>query len=113
METLILLAFFAPLLFLILLLVRHAWGIHRDAIDKTARTQQLEELDRSLVQGVLERDRHTCQSCGTNDQVGVDFRGATPDEGRTAGPDDLEARCTRCYLARWQRFQEVSPSPDE
>lgn len=113
METIILLVFFAPLLFLILFLVRHARRIHREVIDKTVRTERLDDLDRSLVRTVLERDQHTCQSCGATTMVGVDFRDDTPGENQPIRPDDLEARCTSCYLARWDSFQGDSPAPED
>lgn len=112
MDTLILLVFLAPLLLLVLFLVRHARRIHREMIDKDLRTQQLEDLDRSLVQTVLDRDQHTCRTCGGTARVGVDFHGDTPGEEAEITPDDLEARCADCYLDRWQRLRD-DPSTSE
>jgi hypothetical protein len=108
MDTLIILAFFAPLILLILVLVRYASRIRRDAIDRDVRTEQLEALNSAIVRFVLERDEHTCQTCGAKKQVGVDFTGATPHHQAEVTAKDLEARCASCYLKQWSTLQSES-----
>lgn len=113
MDALVLLIALSPLLILVLLLVRHGRRIQLDVTDKHQRTQQVDNLDRALVQTVLERDRHTCQTCGTQTSVGVDFRGPTPDARQEVSTDDLEARCTQCFLDQWPTLRGESTSTEE
>lgn len=110
MDTLIAIALFAPLILLIWALVRYAGRIRREAIDKDLRAQHLENLSPAIVRFVLERDRHTCQTCGATRQVGVDFTGDTPEEGREIVAADLEARCARCHLDRWKTLDAAARS---
>lgn len=112
-ELLIIVVFFAPILFLIWALVRHASRIRREAIDKDVRTQHLDQLRPELVEHVLERDQHTCQRCGATTDVGVDFTGPTPGEGQEITPDDLEACCVRCFQRQWDTLREPVSSETE
>jgi 5-methylcytosine-specific restriction endonuclease McrA len=112
-ETLIVIVAFAPLVLLIWALVRHAGRIRRDAIDKESRTERLDNLNPAIARFVLERDRHTCQRCGTTHQVGVDFRGATPSGEQEVTADDLEASCSRCFLGQWKTLQGTSGTDAE
>jgi type II secretory pathway component PulJ len=113
MEFLLAIALLAPIVLLIWALVRHAQRIRHEAIDKDARTEQLEGISDALVRYVLERDRHTCQTCGSTCRVGIDFVGETPDEARKIGPEDLEARCVRCYVSRWETLKDTPATQAE
>jgi 5-methylcytosine-specific restriction endonuclease McrA len=112
MDYLLVLAFFAPLILLIWVLVRHASRIRRDALDKDLRIQHLDNLNPALVRFVLERDQHTCQRCGTTDQVGIDFSGETPGEHVDITASDLEASCVNCFFKQWKTLQD-SPREEE
>lgn len=112
-ELLVFVAFLAPMVLLIWALVRHARRIRFEAIDKDVRGQRLEQINEALVRYVLERDRRTCQSCGTTTDVGVDFVGETPGDGETIRPEDLEARCARCYARQWETLREGRLSREE
>lgn len=105
MDPVIVIAAFAPLVLLIWLLVRYARGIHRDVVDSDLRAEILASLNPALVRYVRERDRRTCQTCGSTSNVGVDFVGETPEPDHEVTDDDLEARCTQCYLTQWQTLQ--------
>lgn len=107
MDTLIVIAAFAPLLLLIWALVRYASRIRRDAVDKESRTRLLEDLNPALVRFVLERDRHTCQRCGTTRHVGVDFIGDTPGADREITASSLEASCAGCFLTQWTTLRDT------
>jgi 5-methylcytosine-specific restriction endonuclease McrA len=113
MDYLLVLAFFAPLILLIWVLVRHASRIRRDALDKDLRTQHLDNLNPALVRFVLERDQHTCQRCGTTDHVGVDFIGETPSEHEEITASDLEASCVNCFFEQWRTLQDPPPREEE
>lgn len=106
MDALIVVAAFAPLVLLIWVLVRYAGRIRHDAIDKDLRTWHLDNLNPAIARYVLERDTHTCRSCGTTKQVGVDFVSETPGEHEEITPDSLVARCTACYLKQWKTLQD-------
>jgi 5-methylcytosine-specific restriction endonuclease McrA len=110
MDTLIILALFAPLILLILALIRHATRIRRDAIDKDTRTERIDELNPAIVRFALERDSHTCKRCGSTSRVGVDFRGETPEGQSEVTPGDLEACCAACFLKQWKTLQGTPAS---
>jgi hypothetical protein len=113
MELLVAAALLAPMILLVWALVRHARRIRQEAIDKDVRSQQLEQINAALVRYVLERDGHTCRTCGSTCQVGIDFTGDTPGEGKTIHPEDLEAKCARCFVARWGTLREAPTTPEE
>jgi hypothetical protein len=98
MDILLSLVLLSPIVVLIVILVRYGYRIRQATIDQQTRMGLLEELHKSLVTNVLERDQHTCQMCGTTDRVGVDFRGETPESIIATTADDLEARCAVCFL---------------
>ena len=110
MDPVIVIAAFAPLVLLIWLLVRYARRIHRDVVDSDVRAELLASLNPALVRYVLERDRHTCQTCGSTSNVGVDFVGDTPEDDAEITADELEARCAQCYLTQWQTLQNQKSS---
>jgi hypothetical protein len=107
-DILIVIAFFAPLVILLLVLVRHAGRIRRDAIDSDERTRLIDDLNPAIVRFVLERDRHTCQRCGATSQVGVDFTGETPGHQQEISAYSLEACCADCFLGQWQTLQDTA-----
>jgi 5-methylcytosine-specific restriction endonuclease McrA len=106
MDSLLTIVVLSPLLILIWFLVRYALRIRRDALDKDERIERLDDLDPDLVQFVLERDQHTCQRCGTSEQVGVDFVGITPGEDEEISDSNLEACCSRCFFDHWKTLQD-------
>ncbi len=110
MDPVIVVVAFAPLLLLIWLLVRYARRIQLDVVDSDARAELLGNLNPALVRFALERDRHTCRTCGGTTNVGVDFAGETPEDDAEITADDLEARCTQCYLTQWQTLRDQSTS---
>jgi 5-methylcytosine-specific restriction endonuclease McrA len=92
----------------------------RDHLESTMQPESFRRLDRcfwspassilsvlnpAIARFVLERDRHTCQRCGTTHQVGIDFRGATPSGEQEITTDDLEASCSQCFLGQWKTLQ--------
>jgi type II secretory pathway component PulJ len=102
-ELLIALLLLGPLALLAWALLRRGRRIERELLDKQERTRRIEQISPGIVRFVLERDGHTCQTCGSRRHVGVDFAGDTPEEdsGVHIQPDMLEARCADCYAARW------------
>jgi hypothetical protein len=106
MDPLIAIIAFAPLVLLIVVLVRYASRIRHDVVESDLRAERLQGLNRALVRFVLERDRHTCQSCGGTTNVGVDFTGETPDDKDEVSEDELKARCADCYLTQWRTLHD-------
>jgi hypothetical protein len=107
-ELLITLLLLAPLAVLAWILIRYAGRIRRDLVDKQDRSARLDEISPAIVRFTLERDEHTCRTCGSTSRVGVDFTGATPDPDVTIGAEQLEARCTTCFQQRWRTLSEDS-----
>jgi hypothetical protein len=77
------------------LLRRYALRTRQAARARSRRAQLLVDIPGELRWRVFERDRYTCQSCGTESDLLVDFVGEPPENGAVRLPK-LTTRCVRC-----------------
>ena len=76
------------------------------------RTTPLPRGWQALRQRILERDQHTCQTCGTSGANHVDHI-VPASQGGTDAPGNLQALCRRCHDAKTGREARAARARQE